>query len=274
MKKQDRQGVRTASDLERKYAIGQSFKKAQGGIQKAAEDASIAKEQAKNANAGLEGLEKNILAAKALAEDAADAAFRAENKVDNLNLSVDNGSVTAEITLMVGDVEIKRTIHMQGLASLLALKTAGEVQVNGKNIVGTVELTGEQDEEGNWKKVEVSPEGVKVKLLEENEAAEEVESACAELSPVVLMLQGKHAGFEVAHTEGQEDAETGEITGQGITMKLEDFLTGAALRLLLQSGKVRISGLTEPEEDTDAVNKAYIDRELAKLRQELGLNQE
>ena len=229
MKKQDRQGVRTASDLERKYAIGQSFKKAQGGIQKATEEASLAKEQAKNANAGLEGLEKNILAAKALAEDAADAAFRAENKVDNLNLSVDNGSVTAEITLMVGDVEIKRTIHMQGLASLLALKTAGEVQVNGKNIVGTVELTGEQDEEGNRQKVEVSPDGVRLQRLATEKNGEEPAAAGAELMPMALVFLG---------------------------------------------GDGRVSGRAQPEEDSDAANKAYIDRELAKLRQELGLNQE
>ena len=45
MKKQDRQGVRTVSELERKYAIGQSLKKAQEGIQKAMEAANRAEEK-------------------------------------------------------------------------------------------------------------------------------------------------------------------------------------------------------------------------------------
>ena len=279
MKKQDRQGVRTPAGLERKYAIGQSFKKAQGGIQKATEDAGKAKEQAQSANAGLEKAEKtaqeakqNAKEAKQAAAEAFAAAENAANTVNGISLSVENGQTTAKIVLKVGDTEIPVTIDMQGLASILALQTAGGVDINGKNITGTVELTGERDEEGSCLKVKLSPEGLQARLLEENEAAEEVESARVELSPMMLRLQGKHAGFEVTRTEGQEDAETGETTGQGVTVKVEDFLAGVALQLLVHSGKVRISGLTEPEGESDAVNKAYMDREMAKLREELGLN--
>lgn len=272
MKKQDRQGVRTPAGLERKYAIGQSFKKAQGGIEKAAEDAGVAKEQAQSANVGLEKVEKSAQEAKRLAKEASESAAAAKSAVDGIALTVENGQTTAKIVLKVGDTEIPATIDMKGLASVLALQTAGGVDINGANITGMVELTGERDEEGSCLKVKLSPEGLQARLMEEDEAAEEVESARAELSTMTLRLQGKYAGFEVTRTEGQEDAETGETTGQGVTVKVEDFLAGVALQLLVHSGKVRISGLTEPEGESDAVNKAYMDREMAKLREELGLN--
>ena len=223
MNKQDRQGVRTASELERKYAIGQSLKKAQGGIQKAAEEASQAKAQAQTANAGLGSVGQAAAEAKQLAENAADAAFRAENKVDGMSLSVENGPVTAKIILKVGQMELPVTIDMQGLATVEKLKTAGGAQVHGENIIGEICLS---DEQGGHTKL--SPEGVVMRRLEADENGEETEAARAELGPAALVFP---------------------------------------------LGNGRVSGIVQPEEDTDAVNRAYLEsyvtQALDKLREEL-----
>lgn len=264
MKKQDRQGVRTVAGLERKYAIGQSFKKAQGGIEKATEDANQAKVQAQNANTGLEKVAETAQDAKliareakqaaaeasAAAESASAAAENAVRTVNGISLSVENKETTAKIILKLGDTEIPVTIDMQGLATVEKLKSPGAAEVHGENVrfgkicsadgeslvidldTGIAVLTGslttekQWDENGNCRYTELSPEGVRVWLLEAEENGQK--AAQAELTP-----------------------------------------TGLAFPL----GNGRVSGIIQPEEDMDAVNKAYLEayvaQELDKLRAEL-----
>lgn len=245
MKKKDRQGVRTPAGLERKYNIGRATK-----------EAGQAKEMAANASQEVGNADANALEAKRLARDASIDAQKAKQATEDLRKD------------------------MEDKVSKKALQTTGAVSIAGENITGTVTLTGEPDEENLYLQAKVAPEEVQVKLLEQAEADEEtgdepadaVEKARGELTHLRLLLQGEHTAFAVNRTEGQQDEETGEITGQGVTVKLEDLITGVALLLAVQAGRVKITGLTDPVEDADAANKAYIDREMAKLREELGLN--
>ena len=211
MKKQDRQGVRTVAELERKYAIGKSF-------QKAGEVARLAQQQAQNANAGVAQIERSVEEAKHLAKEASD---EVKELPESIELTVENGPVTAQIVLKMGDIEIRRTVDMQGLATVENLKTSGAAEVHGENISGQIFLA-----DGDRRYTEVSPEGVRMWLLEGEENPEE--AARAELTP-------------------------------------------GALAFPLGNG--RVSGITQPEEDTDAVNKgyleAYVAQELDKLRAEL-----
>ena len=241
MKKQDRQGVRTPAGLERKYNIGRATK-----------EAGQAKEMAANVSQEVGTADANALEAKRLARDASIDAQKAVQATEDQS----------------GDMEEK--------ISKEALQTPGAVSITGENITGTVKLTGEPDDNGRYQSVKVAPEGVQLQVLELPPGADPEEApaevADGEFSHIKLLMKGKRTAFTVQRREGQEDVQTGEITGQEVTVALEDLLTGVALLLAVQAGRVKITGLTDPVEDSDAANKAYIDRELAKLREELGLN--
>lgn len=211
MKKQDRQGVRTVAELERKYAIGKSF-------QKAGEVARLAQQQAQNASAGIAQMDKSVQEAKRLAKEASD---EVKKLLESMELTVENGAVTAQIVLKMGDIELRRTVDMQGLAAVEDLKTPGAAEVHGENISGQILLA-----DGDRRYTEVSPEGVRMWLPEAEENPEE--AARAELTPTALVFP---------------------------------------------LGGGRVSGIAQPEEDTDAVNKgyleAYVAQALDKLREEL-----
>lgn len=211
MKKQDRQGVRTVAELERKYAIGKSF-------QKAGEVARLAQQQAQNASAGIAQIDKSVQEAKRLAKEASD---EVKKLLESMELTVENGPVTAQIVLKMGDIEIRRTVDMQGLAAVEDLKTPGAAEVHGENISGQILLA-----DGDRRYTEVSPEGVRMWLPEAEENPEE--AARAELTPTALVFP---------------------------------------------LGGGRVSGIAQPEEDTDAVNKGYLEEYVAqaldKLREEL-----
>ena len=211
MKKQDRQGVRTVAELERKYAIGKSF-------QKAGEVARLAQQQAQNASAGIAQIDKSVQEAKRLAKEASD---EVKKLLESMELTVENGAVTAQIVLKMGDIELRRTVDMQGLAAVEDLKTPGAAEVHGENISGQILLA-----DGDRRYTEVSPEGVRMWLPEAEENPEE--AARAELTPTALVFP---------------------------------------------LGGGRVSGIAQPEEDTDAVNKGYLEEYVAqaleKLREEL-----
>ncbi|MBQ3543339.1 MAG: hypothetical protein IJA45_09485 [Oscillospiraceae bacterium] len=211
MKKQDRQGVRTVAELERKYAIGKSF-------QKAGEVARLAQQQAQNASAGIAQMDKSVQEAKRLAKEASD---EVKKLLESMELTVENGAVTAQIVLKMGDIELRRTVDMQGLAAVEDLKTPGAAEVHGENISGQILLA-----DGDRRYTEVSPEGVRMWLPEAEEIPEE--AARAELTPTALVFP---------------------------------------------LGGGRVSGIAQPEEDTDAVNKGYLEEYVAqaldKLREEL-----
>jgi len=211
VKKQDRQGVRTVAELERKYAIGKSF-------QKAGEVARLAQQQAQNASAGIAQMDKSVQEAKRLAKEASD---EVKKLLESMELTVENGAVTAQIVLKMGDIELRRTVDMQGLAAVEDLKTPGAAEVHGENISGQILLA-----DGDRRYTEVSPEGVRMWLPEAEENPEE--AARAELTPTALVFP---------------------------------------------LGGGRVSGIAQPEEDTDAVNKgyleAYVAQALDKLREEL-----
>ena len=211
MKKQDRQGVRTVAELERKYAIGKSF-------QKAGEVARLAQQQAQNASAGIAQMDKSVQEAKRLAKEASD---EVKKLLESMELTVENGAVTAQIVLKMGDIELRRTVDMQGLAAVEDLKTPGAAEVHGENISGQILLA-----DGDRRYTEVSPEGVRMWLPEAEENPEE--AARAELTPTALVFP---------------------------------------------LGGGRVSGIAQPEEDTDAVNKGYLEEYVAqaldKLREEL-----
>jgi len=134
---------------------------------------------------------------------------------------VENGAVTAQIVLKMGEIELRRTVDMQGLAAVEDLKTPGAAEVHGENISGQILLA-----DGDRRYTEVSPEGVRMWLPEAEENPEE--AARAELTPTALVFP---------------------------------------------LGGGRVSGIAQPEEDTDAVNKgyleAYVAQALDKLREEL-----
>lgn len=111
MSKQDRQGVRTARDLEQKYGFGKSFSEVKESLKVATETAEQAEKQALKAHSEVLQLS------------------------DSIKLEVDNGETTAQIKLKVGDKEIPATIDMKGLVTFANLANAdGTTVINGSNI--------------------------------------------------------------------------------------------------------------------------------------------
>ena len=74
---------------------------------------------------------------------------------------------------------------------------------------------------------------------------------------------------------GAEDGILSQVQIIESSIAFTESVYGKTLELKLEDGKGRLSGLTAPEGDTDAVNKAYLEefvfRELDKLRAELSL---
>ena len=210
MQRQDRLGVRTATELERKYNI----KKIHNTAEKASSDM--------------------------------------RQLPESLGLQVKNGETTATVTLKVGDREVSQLIDMRGLVSLLGLRTEGEIPVNGGNVFGKL-----QSEDKERLVLDLAA-GVAALTGVFRTAGENTTGV---FEPGRLMLEKTDAqGTVLLRLQLREDS---------VELTAED----ASLKLQLREGKGRLSGLSEPEEDKDAANKAYVDRELQKLRQELGLNE-
>ena len=196
---------------------------------------------------------------------------------DTITLKVENGETTAQIKLKVGDKEYPATIELKGLVTFSNL-TDGVTVINGGNITtgkilsadgislvidldkgtadltGTLTTTGHWDESGYYRYTEVSPDGVHVWRRDRDYNTDETG-----------ITQGK--------VTVSEDPDRAEFSAKKIVFY--DMKNGNHLQLALEDGKGRLSGLADPEEDGDAVNKAYLEeyvfRELDKLRAELGL---
>lgn len=74
-----------------------------------------------------------------------------------------------------------------------------------------------------------------------------------EQAPLMTRLENYNAGQIEKSISPQDE------TNPFVKLLLENYKDGTALELLLQSGKVKISGLTAPVDASDAVNKAYVD---------------
>jgi len=287
--KQDRQGVRTAKDLEQKYAFGQSFSEVQ----------------------------KSIKVATNTAEQAEKVARKAQSEIlqlsDSISLKVDNGASTAQIILKVGDREIPATIDMKGLVTFSNLANEdGTTVINGSNIktgqiladlikagvikskdgnsvvidldngnvhtVGTFETEWESTD-GSSVHTAVNPSGLHIQKGEGTGALHskflfheayvqkhntDFTKAEAYMRPygdpydAGKSLMGLKHG-DVASVENQ----VGE-TMLGTAYAQSVYSRGSkALEVGVNDARTFISGLDAPQYNTDAVNKAYVDGNFA-----------
>lgn len=120
MSKQDRQGVRTAADVERKYNFGKSFAEVMGLAGDAVEDAKKAQSTANAAQ-----------------KTATEAKAEIVKLSDSITFSVTGGGPgnTAKIVLKVGEKEYSGTIDLTGLVTFTGLKEEGKTEINGANII-------------------------------------------------------------------------------------------------------------------------------------------
>lgn len=229
---------------------------------------------------------------------------------DSITLKVENGETTAQIKLKVGDKEIPATIDMKGLVTFTNLKTPGATEIDGGNIT-TGTILADLIKAGVLK----SKDGKSLVIDLDNGRAEitgilnvtgEAENGwyVGSVQPGIVQLahtdsQGnitRQSFFDEGHlyigttaTEGFNAAS--DVTTvrtclykgvNSIVTELSDteakvVLTkdGTSILLSIKDGKARISGLTDPEDGSDAVNKTYLEgyvlREIDKLREELGL---
>lgn len=124
MSRQDRQGVRTATDLERKYNFGKSFEEVMSAARVAEKTAVKAQETADEAKEAVKGTHSEILKLS-----------------DSITLSVTNGEPggTALIKLKVDDKEYTGEIDLQGVVTFTNLREQGQTVINGDNITtGTI----------------------------------------------------------------------------------------------------------------------------------------
>jgi hypothetical protein len=294
--KQDRQGVRTAKDLEQKYNFGQSFSEVQKSIKVATNTAEQAEKVARNAQTEILQLSNSI------------------------SLTVTNGESTAQIKLKVGDKEIPATIDMKGLVTFSNLANAdGTTVINGSNIltgqiladlikagvikskdgekividldngnvhaVGTFETEWESTD-GSSVHTAVSPSGLHIQKGEGTGALHskflfheayvqkhntDFTKAEAYMRPYGdpydsgKSLMGLKHG-DVASVENQ----VGE-TMLGTAYAQSVYSRGSkTLEVGVNDARTFISGLDAPQYNTDAVNKAYVDGNFAPAGYGLG----
>lgn len=161
----------------------------------------------------------------------------------------------------------------------------GRVKIDLTN--GLIDATGnfrtsEEIVEGYTQMSEMSPEGVAVRDADGNYSKlgrgySEVNDAGGYFAARAPDGRWQGAGGVEFYAFGVGSVAYGimpyqEIIGDEINpdpkayVDIYNDVDGTALNVLLQSGKVKISGLTAPENDSDAVNKAYVDNLFAQLK--------
>ena len=207
-------------------------------------------------------------------------------------LTVEGDETTTDIQLKVGDKVYPATIDLRGLVTFLELKTLGATQLHGGNIIpgtiladlitsgvlrsrdetslvldldrGHADLTGsfrlvKQTEDGELTGA-LLPDGLQLAqmgVIEPDELPEDAQTPQTEpAEPALCLLR--------------------QVT---LTQDALVFTDGvSSLSLKLESSGGRLTGLSDPQEDSDAVSKSYLQtyvrQELDKLRQELGLEAE
>ena len=240
--KQDRQGVRTAKDLEQKYNFGQSFSEVQ----------------------------KSIKVATNTAEQAEKVARKAESEIlqlsDSISMTVDNGASTAQIILKVGDREIPATIDMKGLVTFSNLANAdGTTVINGSNIT-TGQILADLIKAG----ILASNDG-SVRFDLDNNILEFIGdpwSTAPEGTRSRCVLKNDSGGFSLwSQSAGGVLGLSISATNTGASIGIWKDEAGVAGMRLLSNGKggiyaSQVSVWDAPTVSTDAVNKAYVDSAL------------
>lgn len=262
--KQDKTYTRTASELERKYGFGKTFAEILG-----------------------------------IAEDAQDAALEAQKNVTELdeNLTQDeifnrltkNGEVKGIYRDDEGNIYINADYIKTGTILADLIKAGVIRSKDGSSVVidldkgegtftGTLRTTTSKDATYSYHTL-VSPGGVDVVA---NDNITGWGASDATLRSASLLLHGtggetrllaptadaisSMANLHIMHNNVgavdmgvlQANPDTGEDAYA--FLGLNNFTDGTMLAVLLQSGRVKISGLTAPVDSSDAVNKAYVDK--------------
>lgn len=203
---------------------------------------------------------------------------RAErNKLsDSISLQVESGETSATVLLKVGDREIPATITFKGLVTFGDLKTPGKTQINGGNITtGTIladlitaGVLRSKDEKSIVLDLERGRADItgSVNLSGENEKGDLVGS----LRPGVLQIAQTGIPYPEAEMDILRQVELMENS-----LVFTDVVNGKSLVLKLEDGGGRLTGLADPVDSGDAVNKAYMENyvwwKIDELREELGL---
>lgn len=227
-------------------------------------------------------------------EHAAQVSRAERNKLaGSISLQAESRDTSAAVLLKVGDREIPATITFKGWVTFADLKTPGATQIHGGNILtGTIladlitaGVLRSKDEKSIVLDLERGRADItgSVNLSGENEKGDLVGS----LRPGILqiartgVLQSDQAPeTEVLQTDQTQTTEPEvcvlrqvELTETGLVFT--DAVNGKSLTLKLEDGGGRLTGLADPVDSGDAVNKAYMEnhvwRKIDALREELGL---
>ena len=274
MSKQDRQGARTATDLERRYNFGKKFSEVIG----VASDAQRAAEDAKEAAEELDEL---------LTSD------------EIFNRLTNNGALQGLYRGNDGELYINASYIKSGefLADLIKAGVIRSKDGNGVVIDldnGTAEITGsyktveQENDSGNIVSGELMPAWVRLITKDfngNNVNFSHLTSHLLELgvgiSKSIMLWLPEHNSLSDDIKLLIDDLDFGGIdlvvspSRKSILVELRNGADGTSLQLSLKDGKVRITGLTEPIDGTDAVRKSYMEAyvfaKIDELRNEIGL---
>lgn len=215
-----------------------------------------------------------------IARDNAADAVNNQTQQDIFNKLTKNGELPG---LFMKDGQL--FINASYLATGVIRSEDGRVKIDLTN--GLIDATGnfrtsEEIVEGYTQMSEMSPEGVAVRDADGNYSKlgrgySEVNDAGGYFAARAPDGRWQGAGGVEFYAFGVGSVAYGimpyqEIIGDEINpdpkayVDIYNDVDGTALNVLLQSGKVKISGLTAPENDSDAVNKAYVDNLFAQLK--------
>lgn len=222
MSKQDRQGARTPSDIERKYNFGKTFAEVMG-------IATDAQQAADKAASGVDGLDNKL------------------NQAEIFNRLTNNGQLQGIYRGADGEIYINATYIKSGELNAELIKSGTmKCSVNTQ--------TESDSTSGNYMvQSSVLPSG----LFAYSKDA----GMSASLTFEDLILQGPNSEIYIAPKGGYHHETAIKVMddvgsfwvviepSNGVGCYLENALGGRAF----------ITGLTAPVNDTDAVNKAYVD---------------
>jgi hypothetical protein len=225
--KQDRQGVRKATDLEQKYNFGKSF-------------------------AEVMGLAKG---ARQTADDAKETVAKLDEKLTSeeiFNRLTENGTLQGLYRGDDGEIYINASYIMTGefLADLIKAGVIKSKDDTGLTLdVDNGTLLSERTIGGYHNELYI--DGAYVRCVQSNEYGEELHSSM--LCGYDFTLSGYPCNIRMS-TENTTCEAIIQLDGA----YLED--NGPKLKIVASESRGYITGLTAPVDDTDAVNKAYVDK--------------
>lgn len=233
MSKQDRQGVRTPAEVERKH----KFEKIRGTADSALSVAQEAKRAAENLDGNL-------------------------TQEEIFNRLTNDGKMKG-IYMHDGELYINATYIKTGEFMADLIKAGVIKSVDGKSIVidldkGTATLTGsitteeQQDDESESVYTKVTPTNIHL-------------VASTPLQTQVRDIKLTKKGLNIRYIGDGFDNEI-DIFADTPCIAIRDCGTGKSIEISLENGSTRIKGIDAPTEDTDAANKAYVDAQIAEIR--------